>query len=144
MGRCGACGPGGSLGIVGHSTSLMASDDPTQERRPDAASTELCMGRCHAACCQGPAYLLLAAGEVSDFAAQGQRLGVPVRLRATAAGGAQVRFLEHPGDRCPMLDPTTFACRIYEARPGRCRAFPEARRPGCLLSERLHPRRALL
>ena len=35
----------------------------------------------------------------------------------------------------PMLDPETWACRIYEHRPRRCREFPERLTPGCQLSE---------
>ncbi|HET6344515.1 MAG TPA: YkgJ family cysteine cluster protein [Myxococcota bacterium] len=123
----------------------MAPHEDTQDKRPGAPSTaELCMGTCRAGCCQGPAYLPLAAAEVRDFAARALRIGSTVRLRLAADGTAQVRFPEHPGDRCPMLDPATFACRIYETRPARCRAFPEAPRPGCPLSELLHPRRPLL
>ena len=34
-----------------------------------------------------------------------------------------------------MLDPDTWACRIYADRPGRCRDFPERLTPGCPLSE---------
>ncbi|HUL77479.1 MAG TPA: YkgJ family cysteine cluster protein [Vicinamibacteria bacterium] len=100
-----------------------------------ADARHLCQEICRAGCCRGPLVLRLGAGEVPRFRALAAELGVAVRVRE---GGrdAEVRFLEHPGSRCPMLDGATSACRIYESRPFRCRAFPERPRPDCVLSTR--------
>jgi Fe-S-cluster containining protein len=92
------------------------------------------MHECGARCCQGPQYLRLRPDEVTPFARHAARLGVQLRLGRGADGGAIVRYLEHEGDRCPMLDPSTLACRIYAARPTRCREFPDGPRPGCAIS----------
>lgn len=104
-------------------------------RRPglDAAeASRLCRAVCGARCCQGPQVLMLAADEIAPFAAAAARIGVTARLRPRGDGAA-LRFPDHPGDRCPMLaaDDT---CRAYDARPGRCRAFPEGPRAGCVIS----------
>ena len=86
-------------------------------------------------CCQGPLVLRLTKDEVDDFRSRAQSRGLgPVRVHAWGSGGI-VRFTDHPGDRCPMLDPDTWACRIYQHRPSRCRDFPEKLTPGCPLSE---------
>ena len=99
-------------------------------------ASSICMGRCRAACCQGPLVLRLSREEVDGFRSRAAALGLgPVRARTLEDGGALVRFTDYPGDRCPMLDPGTWACRIYPARPYRCRAFPERLTPGCPLSE---------
>jgi Fe-S-cluster containining protein len=100
---------------------------------PQAAS-RICMHECRAQCCRGPLYLRLTAPEVPTFRAHAAALGVELRLEEAADGSGSVGFLEHPGERCPMLDDATSACRIYEDRPERCREFPEKRRPGCAIS----------
>lgn len=99
-------------------------------------NTELCMRQCRAQCCVGPSYLWLTPQEVTDFARQAEHLGVPSVVHRRTDGGV-VRFLEQVGERCPMLDPHTAACRIYDRRPARCRNFPEAPREGCALSQHL-------
>jgi len=98
-------------------------------------ASRLCMEVCRAGCCRGPVVLRLGAEEVLRFRALAAEIGVALRVREGAQGG-EVRFLEHPGARCPMLDGTTSACRIYENRPLRCRVFPERPRPDCALSTR--------
>lgn len=96
----------------------------------------MCLHDCRAGCCRGPLALWLSAHEAGDFCRRGAALGVSVRLVPTQEGGASVRFLEHPGEHCPMLDASTSACRIYDERPQRCREFPQRPTPGCLLSWR--------
>lgn len=93
----------------------------------------LCRDVCGALCCQGPQVLVLSADEAIAMRAHASRLEVPLVLRARDDGGASLRFPDHDGDRCPMLDDDE-ACRIYDARPARCRAFPEGPRPGCVIS----------
>jgi Fe-S-cluster containining protein len=68
------------------------------------------------------------------FRTRAAALGVELKLREEADGSGSVVFLEHEGQRCPMLDDATSACRIYEHRPERCREFPEKPRPGCAIS----------
>lgn len=93
----------------------------------------LCRDVCGALCCQGPQVLVLTAGEAIEMRAHASRLGATMVLHARDDGGASLRFPDHAGDRCPMLDAAD-ACRIYESRPARCRAFPEGPRPGCVIS----------
>jgi Fe-S-cluster containining protein len=101
---------------------------------PQAAS-RICMEQCRAGCCRGPLILRLAADEVVAFQSQAAALGVVARVAAAPGGsGGWVRFAQHPGQCCPMLDQTTWACRIYPQRPQRCRAFPERPTPGCAIS----------
>lgn len=100
---------------------------------PEAA-THICMHQCRAGCCRGPLYLRLTAPEVRTFKARAAALGVVLKLTEAADGSGLVVFLEHPGERCPMLDDATSACRIYEDRPERCRSFPERPRPDCPIS----------
>ena len=100
----------------------------------DASS--ICMHRCRAMCCQGPLVLRLTKDEVGDFKERAVSLGLgPIHVQTSEDGGGLVRFPDHPGERCPMLDPGTWACRIYQHRPSRCRNFPERLTPGCPLSE---------
>lgn len=100
---------------------------------PDAA-TRICMGECKAMCCRGPQYLRLSANEVGDFAKRAESLGIKARIRTEPDGSGHVRFPDHDEDCCPMLDQTTWGCRIYDARPRRCREFPDMPRPGCAIS----------
>lgn len=93
----------------------------------------LCREVCGALCCQGPQVLVLTADEVARMRAHAERLGARLVLHARDDGGASLRFPDHEDDRCPMLDARD-ACRIYDARPTRCRAFPEGPRPGCVIS----------
>ena len=87
-------------------------------------------------CCQGPLVLRLRHDEVDEFRRRARSLGVDARVvSAPDGGGGWVRFAEHLGERCPMLEPETWACRVYEHRPQRCREFPERITPGCPLSE---------
>ena len=98
------------------------------------AASRICMEQCRAMCCRGPIILRLSPGEVEGFKANAARLGVEARVTATADGGGWLRFTDHPGDRCPMLDPDDFSCRSYADRPQRCREFPEKPEPGCAIS----------
>ena len=98
------------------------------------AASRICMEQCRAMCCQGPLVLALEAHEVQPFREQADAIGATAVVRWASDGRAWVRFDDHPGWRCPMLDPETNACRIYEHRPQRCRDFPDELTPGCAIS----------
>ena len=100
---------------------------------PEAAS-DICMNQCRAMCCRGALVLSLGAAEVADFERQAAALGVAAVVAQSVDGVGWVKFADHPGECCPMLDQATFACRIYENRPQRCRDFPEKLTPGCAIS----------
>ena len=100
---------------------------------PTAAS-DICMNQCKAMCCRGPLILRLGQDEVPDFEAHGIRLGVEVQITQSSDGGGWLRFLDHPGEHCPMLDDATSACQIYQHRPNHCRDFPHRPTPGCAIS----------
>lgn len=100
---------------------------------PQAAS-HICMHQCRAMCCRGPLILRLSSQEVPAFQAHAAALGVALHITQSPDGGGWVRFSDHPGNHCPMLDDSTSACRIYHDRPQRCRDFPERPTPGCAIS----------
>ena len=100
---------------------------------PEAAS-HICMNQCRAMCCRGPLILRLSGDEVSAFKRHADSLQVGLIVIQAPDGGGWVRFTDHDGERCPMLDDATSACRIYEDRPQRCRDFPERPTPGCAIS----------
>ena len=100
---------------------------------PQEAS-QICMNECRAMCCRGPLLLELSASEVVNYVDAGASLQVQVRVNTAADGRGWVKFADHPGEMCPMLDAGTFACRIYETRPRRCREFPSRPTPGCAIS----------
>ncbi len=97
-------------------------------------ASRICMNVCRAMCCRGPLVLELAAGEVEGFVSEAEKLQVQVKLNTGAEGRGWIKFADHEGERCPMLDPQTFACRIYDLRPSRCRDFPTRQTPGCIIS----------
>ena len=97
-------------------------------------STDICMNRCRAMCCRGQLILQLRPEEIETFSERGKNLGAPVSVIVRPDGGGWVRFGDHPGERCPMLDEETFGCRIYDQRPQRCRDFPDRVTPGCIIS----------
>ena len=97
-------------------------------------ASRICMNECRAGCCRGPLLLELTAAEVDDFKRRAVALGLTVAVARRPDGGGWLRFADYPGERCPMLHPDTFACRIYADRPGRCRRFPERKTPGCAIS----------
>jgi len=99
-----------------------------------AEANRICMAECRAACCRGPQYLRLTAEEVAPFKQRAAELHIPAHVLISADGSGEVRYLDHEGDRCPMLDPNTWKCRIYADRPARCRDFPDRPRPGCAIS----------
>jgi Fe-S-cluster containining protein len=98
------------------------------------AASRVCMNECKAGCCQGPLVLRLSDEEVSLLEGLARSLGVEMVTARTPDGGGWLRFSDHAGERCPFLDDETFACRIYQHRPQRCRAFPERFTPGCAIS----------
>ncbi len=97
-------------------------------------ASHICMNLCQAMCCRGPLVLELAASEVENFAAESRRLQVQPRINVGADGNGWIKFTDHPGEMCPMLNAETFACRIYDSRPRRCREFPTRLTPGCAIS----------
>ena len=103
------------------------------ELTPEEAS-RTCMEECHGMCCRGPIVLLLEWDEVDRFLGSARDLGVSPVVVRDQYGSGWLRFTDHQGDRCPMLDPDTWACRIYDSRPQRCRDFPEKKTPGCAIS----------
>ena len=98
------------------------------------AATDICMSQCKAMCCRGALILQLTPDEVDGFKGQASKLGVEAQVAESPDGGGWVRFADHPGEHCPMLDDATSACRIYKDRPRRCRDFPEKVIPGCAIS----------
>ena len=98
------------------------------------AASHLCMDQCRGLCCRGALILQLTPDEVAPFQAHALHLGAAVDIELRPGGAGWVRFADHPGERCPMLDNDTTACRIYEDRPRRCRSFPETLVPGCIIS----------
>ncbi len=98
------------------------------------AASHICMNQCKAMCCRGPFVLVLTPDEVTAFKDHAAKLDVDLVLSAGTDGGAWVRFMDHRGERCPMLDDATSACRIYGDRPQRCRDFPEKLITGCAIS----------
>ena len=97
-------------------------------------ASRICMAECRAGCCRGPLLLELTAAEVADFKRRAVGLGLAVTIARRPDGGGWLRFADYPGECCPMLNPDTFACRIYSDRPSRCRRFPERKTPGCAIS----------
>jgi Fe-S-cluster containining protein len=100
---------------------------------PESAS-DICMNQCRAMCCRGPLVLALSEKERLAFEQNALEMGVPVKVSTSPDGGGWVKFSEHGGECCPMLDRTSFACRIYADRPQRCRDFPEKLTLGCAIS----------
>lgn len=110
----------------------------TQKRRadlPPEAASDICMNQCRAGCCRGPLILRLSGAEAATLKRRAEGLGVDLQPGLSGGSGGWLKFAEYPGELCPMLDPATFACRIYDDRPQRCREFPERLTPGCALSE---------
>ena len=94
----------------------------------------ICMEQCRGQCCRGALILRLGKNEVAEFKEMGARLGIATNISVSRYGDAWVKFSEHIGDHCPMLDPDTSQCLIYDNRPTRCRAFPEKPTLGCPIS----------
>ena len=99
-----------------------------------ADASRICMDQCRAMCCRGPLILRLEPQEVAEFYRAADRLDVYANIKPAADGGGNLLFLDQPGERCPMLDPDTFACRNYDRRPRVCREFPRKPEPGCAIS----------
>ena len=99
-----------------------------------AAASHICMVQCRAMCCRGPLILRLTGAEVPAFREQARTLGVALVITQAPDGSGWVRFSDHAGEQCPMLEDSTSACRIYKDRPRRCRDFPEKLTAGCALS----------
>ena len=94
----------------------------------------ICMEQCRGQCCRGALILRLGKNEVAEFKEMGAHLGIETNISVSRYGDAWVKFSDHIGDHCPMLDPETSRCLIYDNRPTRCQAFPEKPTPGCPIS----------
>ena len=94
----------------------------------------ICMEQCRGQCCRGALILRLGKNEVAEFKEMGAYLGIETNISVSRYGDAWVKFSEHIGEHCPMLNPDTSQCLIYHNRPTRCRAFPEKPTPGCPIS----------
>ena len=94
----------------------------------------ICMYQCRGQCSRGPLILRLEKNEVEAFKEMGAYLGIEPHISISHYGAAWVKFSEHVGEHCPMLDPDTSQCLIYNNRPNRCRAFPEKPTHGCPIS----------
>ena len=94
----------------------------------------ICMDQCRGQCCRGPLILDLDKNEVAEFKEMAASLGIEPHISVSHYGAAWLKFSEHIGEHCPMLDPNTSQCLIYHNRPTRCRAFPEKPNPGCPIS----------
>ena len=94
----------------------------------------ICMDQCRGQCCRGPLILHLEKNEVAEFKEMAASLGIEAHIFVSHYGAAWVKFSEHIGEHCPMLNPDTSQCLIYNNRPARCRAFPEKPTPGCPIS----------
>ncbi len=97
------------------------------------AAGHICMTVCHAMCCRGPIILTLTEEEALAFQHRATEMAIPL-LITRGTSGAWLRFSDHPGERCPMLEDGTFRCLKYEDRPQRCRDFPNNPTPGCVIS----------
>jgi Fe-S-cluster containining protein len=98
------------------------------------AASHICMVQCQAMCCRGPLILQLTDKEVSVFRTQARILDLKLVVTRGHDGSSLLRFSDHAGDHCPMLEDPSSSCRIYEERPERCRAFPEKVMAGCAIS----------
>ena len=97
----------------------------------------ICINECRAMCCRGPLVIQLTFSENEFLKSTGKQLQVPVVSSVTMDGKYILKFSDHPGLHCPMLDSETSMCRIYDDRPKVCREFPLKVTPGCLISEKL-------
>ncbi len=97
------------------------------------AASSICIERCGAQCCQGPLILCLSEEEKLTFHHTGDSMCIPLVMTPLGESWL-VKFQDHQGSRCPMLDLETKKCLIYEDRPRQCQAFPSAPIEGCEIS----------
>ena len=109
-------------------------DPHTAPGMSPVAASKVCMDECGGMCCRGPLILTLLPSEVLSFEEHAARIRVKAKLYRESDGSGSLRFLDHPGDHCPMLDDATSACQIYDDRPKRCREFPDKAIPWCAIS----------
>ena len=97
------------------------------------AASSICIERCRAQCCQGPLILCLSEEEKLIFQQSADGMSTPLKM--TLVGQSWLlKFQDHQGDRCPMLDAETMKCLIYEHRPQQCQVFPAEPIEGCAIS----------
>ena len=95
------------------------------------------MTECKGLCCRGALVLQLTSVEYKYFKKAAAKLNVSVFASKGVNSTALLKFSDHTGSHCPMLDSDTSTCRIYEHRPNVCRSFPVRFTPGCIISEQL-------
>lgn len=96
--------------------------------------TNICINQCKAMCCRGPFILSLANYEFKEFERYSKELDRDLKPIYKDDGTVGIRFLDHIGGNCPMLNSDTSTCGIYQNRPKVCRDFPTKYTPGCLIS----------
>ncbi len=96
--------------------------------------SNICIGQCKAMCCRGPLILSLTNDEFVEFERYSGKLDLDIKPIQRDDGTIGIRFLDFAGGHCPMLNPYTSMCMIYQNRPKVCRDFPTKYTPGCLIS----------
>ena len=99
---------------------------------PEAASS-ICIDRSRAQCCRGPLLLSLSEEEKLTFDRKANDMNRPLRTIPFARSWI-VKFEDHQGDCCPMLDMESMKCLIYDDRPIQCKEFPSRPIKGCEIS----------
>ncbi len=97
------------------------------------AASSICIERCGAQCCQGPLILKLSGEEKLIFQHKADHTRIPLKMTLLDKSWL-VKFQDHQGARCPMLDSESKKCLIYEDRPRQCRTFPSHPIEGCEIS----------
>ena len=96
--------------------------------------SNICINQCKAMCCRGPIVLTLSNDEFEEFERNSGKLNLDLKPIHKNDGTIVIKFLDQMGGHCPMLDPDTSMCMIYQNRPNVCRDFPTKYTPGCPIS----------
>ena len=96
-------------------------------------ASNICIERCGAQCCQGPLVLCLSEEERLVFKNTSDNMGTSLKITPFGESWI-VKFEDHQGDCCPMLDIKTMKCLNYEHRPRQCKEFPSRPIKGCEIS----------
>jgi Fe-S-cluster containining protein len=99
----------------------------------EQSASLICRHECLAQCCKGPLILSLTSKEKQLFISKANDNHKSIHITDQKSGG-WLKFEDHDGHCCPMLDLVTNKCLIYDERPHRCRKFPEKPVEGCAIS----------
>ena len=99
----------------------------------ERSASLICRNECLAQCCKGPLILSLNNEEKQLFISKAAYYNKSVHIDDSESGG-WLKFEDHEGQCCPMLDTFSNKCLIYNDRPQRCREFPEKPVGGCAIS----------